>query len=98
MIAISIAPGVASSQSAATSIAQLRTEIEQRIAADAGAVAGVVYSDLETGERLSLAADTVFHAASTMKVPVMIEVLRRSEQGAFSLDQGILLTNRFRSL
>src|SRR4029079_8086224 len=42
--------------------------------------------------------DTAFHAASTMKIPVMIEVLRRAQLGAFSLDQGILLINQFRSL
>jgi beta-lactamase class A len=54
--------------------------------------------DLETHDSLFLSADTVFHAASTMKVPVMIEVLRRAQQGAFSLDQGILLINQFRSL
>jgi beta-lactamase class A len=33
-----------------------------------------------------------------MKVPVMIEVLRRAQLGAFSLNQGILLINQFRSL
>ncbi|MDP9176914.1 MAG: class A beta-lactamase-related serine hydrolase [Gemmatimonadota bacterium] len=98
MMAISVAPRVGSSQSPPTSVGQLREAILQRIAANAGAIAGVAYSDLETGDDLSLAADTVFHAASTMKIPVMIEVLRRSQQGAFSLDQGILLTNRFRSL
>lgn len=97
-MAISVAPRVGSSQSPPTSVAQLREAILQRIAGNAGAIAGVAYSDLETGDQLLLAADTVFHAASTMKIPVMIEVLRRSQQGAFSLDQGILLTNRFRSL
>jgi beta-lactamase class A len=40
----------------------------------------------------------VFHAASTMKVPVMIEVLRRSQQGAFTLEQPILIINDFASL
>jgi beta-lactamase class A len=33
-----------------------------------------------------------------MKIPVMIEVLRRAQQGAFKLDQPILLINSFRSL
>ena len=97
-VAVSVAPRGGSSQSSPASVAQLREAIQQRIAADAGAIAGVAYSDLETGDNMSLAADSVFHAASTMKIPVMIEVLRRSQQGAFRLDQGILLTNRFRSL
>jgi beta-lactamase class A len=33
-----------------------------------------------------------------MKIPVMIEVLRRAQAGAFSLDQGIMLVNRFASI
>ena len=76
----------------------LRAAILSRIAAAPGAIVAVSYRDLETGDRLDIAADSVFHAASTMKVPVMIEVLRRSQAGAFGLDQGILLVNQFASL
>ena len=39
-----------------------------------------------------------FHAASTMKIPVMLEVLRSAEAGRISLDQGVLLVNRFHSI
>lgn len=77
---------------------QLRDSITQRIAANAGAVVGVAYVDLENGDRLSIAADTAFHAASTMKIPVMIEVLRRAQEGAFGLDQSVVMINQFRSL
>ena len=42
--------------------------------------------------------DTVFHAASTMKVPVMIEVFRRVHSGALSLDDSLLVENAFRSI
>lgn len=76
----------------------LRDSIQARIGAAPGAVVAVSYRDLASGESLDIAADTVFHAASTMKIPVMIEVLRRAEQGAFSLDQPVLLVNQFRSL
>lgn len=76
----------------------LRDDILRRIAATPGAVVAVSIEDLQTGELLSINADTVFHAASTMKIPVMIEVLRRSQQGAFSLDQTVLLINQFASL
>jgi len=93
-----VAPHVAASQSQAGSVDQLREAIVQRIAASPGAVVGVAYVDLQTGDRLSLAPDSAFHAASTMKIPVMIEVLRRSQQGAFSLDQPVLMINQFRSL
>ncbi len=76
----------------------LRDAIAARIASSPGAIVAVSYRDLESGERVDLSADTVFHAASTMKIPVMIEVLRRAQAGAFSLDQQILLVNQFASL
>jgi beta-lactamase class A len=78
--------------------ATLRDSIDARVAASPGATVAVSYFDLDTGESLSINADSVFHAASTMKIPVMIEVLRRAQAGAFSLDQGILLVNRFASI
>ncbi len=39
-----------------------------------------------------------FHAASTMKTPVMIEVFKQAEQGKFKLDDSILIKNEFRSI
>lgn len=76
----------------------LKSAIEARIAQATGATVAVSYRDLQTGESLDMNADTVFHAASTMKVPVMIEVLRRAQQGSFALDQQVLLVNQFASL
>lgn len=76
----------------------LRDSIVARIAASPGAVVAVSYRDLQTGESLDIAQDTVFHAASTMKIPVMIEVLKRAQEGAFGLDQEVLLVNQFPSL
>lgn len=76
----------------------LRDAIATRIAASPGAVVGLSFEDLQTGEKVSINPDTVFHAASTMKIPVMIEVLRRAKQGAFSLDQEVLLVNQFSSI
>ncbi|MBA2706235.1 MAG: serine hydrolase [Gemmatimonadaceae bacterium] len=76
----------------------LRSLIVSRIEGTPGATVALSYIDLESTERLSINDDTVFHAASTMKIPVMMEVLRRSQAGAFSLDQPILLLNRFHSI
>ena len=76
----------------------VRDAIASRVAASPGAIVAVSFRDLQTGGMFDINADTVFHAASTMKVPVMIEVLRRSQQGAFSLDQEVLLINEFNSL
>ena len=98
LIALEVTAGAAAAQSVLVSADSLRDRIVVTVAAVPGATVGVAYVDLQTGERLSLAADTVFHAASTMKIPVMIEVLRRSQEGAFTLDQPILLINQFSSL
>lgn len=78
--------------------AALRDSILTRIAASPGSTVAVSYFDLETGQSVSINEDSVFHAASTMKIPVMIEVLRRAQSGSFSLDQGILLVNQFASI
>jgi len=58
----------------------------------------VSYRDLETGDSLDVNAAVDFHAASTMKIPVMLEVLRSAEAGRLGLDQQILLVNRFHSI
>jgi beta-lactamase class A len=90
--------GSAVAQTPPRSTTLLQDSVVARIARDSGAIVGVAYVDLQTGDRLSIAADSSFHAASTMKIPVMIEVLRRAQQGAFSLDQGVLLINQFASI
>ena len=76
----------------------LRTHLEQRIAATPGAVVGVYYKSLKTGELVTIAADSSFHAASTMKVPVMIEFFRQVERGGLLEQQPVLLVNQFASI
>jgi beta-lactamase class A len=76
----------------------LRDAITQRIARDSGAVVGVAFRDLASGDTLFIGADASFHAASTMKLPVMIELYRQAEQGGLPLTQDILLVNRFASI
>ena len=82
----------------ATPIDSLKARIERRIAEQHGAIVGIAFHDLQTGDSLYLNADDSFHAASTMKVPVMIELFRRIDVGALRLDQGILLVNQFGSI
>jgi beta-lactamase class A len=50
------------------------------------------------GKSAFVDADVVMHAASTMKIAVLIEVLRRSERGTISLDAGVPVVNRFKSV
>jgi beta-lactamase class A len=72
--------------------------IQSRVAATPGAVVGVAFRDLGGGGELFLNADESFHAASTMKVAVMIEAFRQIDAGRLRLDQGILLVNQFGSI
>src|SRR5690242_11256085 len=73
-------------------------KIQDRIAQEQGAEVGVAYIDLGSGDTLFLNADSSFHAASTMKVPVMIELFRRASAGSFRMNQGLLLVNQFASI
>jgi beta-lactamase class A len=76
----------------------LQRAVEQRIKAVPGADVALSFRDLGSSDRLDIQADVDFHAASTMKIPVMLEVLRSAEAGRISLDQGVLLVNRFHSI
>ena len=76
----------------------LASRLTDRIRAVPGAEVAVSYRDLATGDSLDLGADVDFHAASTMKIPVMLEVLRSVEARRLRLDQEVLLENRFQSI
>lgn len=76
----------------------LRGRIAERVAAVPGVTAGVYYRDLTSGETLAINADSTFHAASTMKVPVMVEYFRALDEGRLRGDQRIVLANRFASI
>jgi beta-lactamase class A len=76
----------------------LEMRIVRQITEHKDAVIGVAFHDLTTGDTLFLNADDSFHAASTMKVPVMIELYRRVDAGRLRLDQPIPLANRFASI
>ena len=59
---------------------------------------GISLRDPSRGLSFDLNADSVFHAASTMKVPVMIEVFRLVEDRRMSLDDSVVVTNEFKSI
>ena len=79
-------------------VQQLQARIADRIAQVPAAQVAVSYRDLGRSDSLDMNADVDFHAASTMKIPVMIEVLRSVDAGRLSLDQRVLLVNRFHSI
>ena len=73
-------------------------KLEARIAAVPGAQVSLVYRPLVGGRGLDLRGGALVHAASTMKLPVLIELFRRADARALSLDQPLLLVNRFQSI
>jgi len=73
-------------------------KIQARIQLEPGAQVGLAYIDLGSGDTLFLNADISFHAASTMKVPVMIELFRRASTGSFGMSQRLMVVNQFASI
>ncbi len=84
-------------QTAAAPASSLGSHLRQMIAAS-GAEVAVAYRPLDGSAELLIDADTPFHAASTMKVPVMIELFRQAHAGAVSLDDPLPIRNEFRSI
>jgi beta-lactamase class A len=52
----------------------------------------------DTSETLLFNEHSMFHAASTMKTPVMVELYRQAHAGRFDLDDSIRVQNEFRSI
>jgi beta-lactamase class A len=76
----------------------LQGRIAARIAAQPGAEVAVWFRDLSNRDSVAINPGVSFHAASTMKVPVMIELFRRVDAHATSLDNELFLQNRFMSI
>ncbi len=76
----------------------LRAEIEGKIQESGASDAAVAYCDLKDGAELFVQGDLRFHAASTMKVPVMMEVFRQDHEKTLSLDDRIVVRNAFQSI
>lgn len=70
----------------------------RRLIKESGAEVAVAYRTLDGRDELLIDPDGAFHAASTMKVPVMIELFRQREAGALSLDDPLPIRNEFKSI
>ena len=76
----------------------LTEDIQQVASSYQDAIVAVSIVDSSTGFELHHDADRLFHAASTMKVPVLIELFRQADSGNFALTDEIVLKNEFRSI
>jgi beta-lactamase class A len=68
------------------------------IAEKYGAQSIGIYFEQPDGKIFEKNADEIFHAASTMKVPVMMEVFKQIEAGKLKLDQQVTVKNQFASI
>ncbi|HCB01119.1 MAG TPA: serine hydrolase [Anaerolineae bacterium] len=74
------------------------SQLEKFIAQFQNKTISISVSDLETNQEININADVLMHPASTMKVPVMMEVFRQTQVGNFSLDDQIEIYNSFQSI
>ena len=77
---------------------QLEEAIQAKIQTSSGTF-GIAFQDLEdTSKVLLINEHESFHAASTMKTPVMIEVFKQVQAGKMKLQDSILVKNEFYSI
>src|SRR5882762_5782792 len=58
----------------------------------------LAFKDLTTGKGLFVHERESFHAASTMKVPVLMEVYHQAALGRLALSDSLVLKNEFTSI
>ena len=76
----------------------LRSRVEARIARAPARAVGLYFRALERPDSLLVGAAEQFHAASTMKLPVLIQVFRDADAGLLSLGDSLPVTRTFTSL
>lgn len=78
-------------------LTELKNKIEDLIQKAEGDFA-VAFINLTKDESLFINEKEIFHAASTMKTPLMMEVFKQAEEGKFNLDDSIIVKNEFKSI
>lgn len=80
------------------SVKELKKNISAEFSKTGGTFALVFLELKPKGEHIFINEKTTFHAASTMKTPVMIEVFRQAQAGKLNLDDSIVVKNEFKSI
>ncbi len=75
----------------------LKENIHRELSKQEGIFA-VAFKDLSTGKELLMNDTVTFHAASTMKTPVLVEVYKQATEGKFSLSDSLIIKNEFKSI
>jgi beta-lactamase class A len=79
------------------SLEKLKYQIDTLLKNQKGVFA-VAYENVQTGETLFINEHEIFHAASTMKTPVLVEIYKQAAAGKFSLEDSIVIKNEFNSI
>lgn len=101
LVAASLACAVASAatpRGRAKEGGRLEAKLRALVSESGAEAVAVAFRDLETGRELLLNPGVSFHAASTMKVPVMMELYRQARAGELSLDGRLPVRNEFKSI
>ncbi len=75
----------------------LRTDILRILDTIPGSFA-VAFETVDGAAQLYINEKNMFHAASTMKTPVMIEVFKQARERRFSLEDSVIVQNKFKSI
>jgi len=70
----------------------------EKIIGESGAEVSLAYRLFDGSEEWMHEADKVYHAASTMKVPVMIELFRQESEKQLALSETLEVRNEFKSV
>jgi beta-lactamase class A len=76
----------------------LNEELERLVGERKPRAIAVAVHDVQSGLRFSLQGDRCFHAASTIKVAVLVAVFRAADEGRLRLDDSLHVRNRFISV
>lgn len=96
LFTVSISKGQNSTSAQRTAI--LKDQVVREVSQYPAAQVAVAFKDLQSGAELFINEDRFFHAASTMKTPVMAALFAQSAVGKFDLDDTITVYNRFKSI
>ncbi len=79
----------------ADSSIKLREVLEKLARESKARAVAVALLDFESGFRFSLTGDRWFHAASTIKLAVLLAIFRAADEGRLRLDDSLHVRNRF---
>ena len=95
LVSLLVAMGRTAHAQDPTALAQ---RLAERIARAPARAVGLYYRSLAGPDSLLIGANLRFHAASTMKVPVMIQIFRDADAGLLRLDDSLTVHTAFPSL